>query len=110
MRGALGARYQAAIWNLLRTPLGTYPWNPKYGTSIYRLRTQSSPYDEIEGLVLVELQMGFAQWIPDVTLIGVQARMNPTNQKLEVQVVWGVPTVGPQPAYAIGPVKTTVLI
>lgn len=110
MRGALGRRLEAALWSFLRTPLGTYPWNPKYGTSIHRLRTQSEPYEDVEGSLLAELQMGIRQWIPDMTLIGVTVQMLPAKQKLEVKVSWGVRATGPEPVFAIGPVKTTVLI
>lgn len=110
MRAGMGTRLEAALISLLLTPLGSYPWNPKYGSSLYRLRTQSDPYEVLDAQIMLELQMGVAQWIPDMSLLDVQARMIPSEQKLEVNVLWGVPSSGVEPTYALGPVKTTVLI
>jgi phage baseplate assembly protein W len=109
-RAALAPRYEAAIHNLVRTPLGSLPWNPGYGSTLYRLRTQGSPYGEITGGMLMELQAAFGRWIPDVALLGVSVQMLPQKQLLEVLVVWGIPGVGSRGQLALGPVKTKLLM
>lgn len=111
MRGGIPERYAAAIRNFVRTPIGSYPWNPKYGTSIYRIRTQGGPYDEAQGLVEAELRIGFSLWIPEVVLIEAPVGVVPAKQKLIVNVVWAIPSAsGSQQQYAVGPVKTGVLV
>jgi len=111
IRGSMAARYEAAIKNLLRTPLGHYPWAPTYGTTIYLHRTQSEPYVEGNTAMEAELSLAFKQWLPDVTLLGTKAQMEPSLQRWKLTVGWGIPAQrGGRVTYIVGPVQTTVLI
>jgi len=109
-RAGLIDRCQAALKNLLRTPVGFYPWSPSYGTSLYKLRTQSVCREDA-GLVRSELSQTLNTWIPEITFANVELDMDQANKRLIVTVTWMLPAAvsSPMPV-STGPYKTTVRI
>ena len=65
---------KSALQNLLRTPVGTKPYNPKYGTLIYDhiFKQQDSNTEE---LIIKDLEYAINKFEPRVKLIAIEANM-----------------------------------
>lgn len=111
--GSLAPRLEAALRHLIRTPIGSLPWAPLYGTRLDLYRTQSFP-SEVYLALREELRSAIATWIPDIRLQALDIEANPDNDVLIVKIAWGVPTISPgarsKSQLAIGPVTTTITV
>lgn len=114
--GIMGKRYESALRSLVRTPRGSIVWSPEFGTMVYLLRTQQAS-EEMLTFVTTDLQGSIGMWIPDIELITVDFDKNPDTEKVEVQIVWGIPNAtslgaGPpsESSFAFGPINTTITI
>lgn len=118
--GTLAERYRAALHHLWRTPRGSLPWQPDYGTVIYQFRTQS--FNDADTAFLQEdLLRATAQWIPDIVILEIQfvpgELIGEEDERLQIQCAWGIPdatNAGARdtgaPRFAFGPVTQTITV
>ena len=83
----LAERYEAAIRQLLMTPLGSLYADPSYGTTIHRLRGQPLNPGKV-GILLAQLRDVTAKYIPDIQIINLEAEVDQDEEKLKVLCVW----------------------
>lgn len=115
--GSMGQRYTAAVHHLLRTPLGSYPWEPTYGTRIHLLRTQSVTESD-RGFIQMDISGAMSLWIPDIALLKTDVQLGTLDEEehLRVIVTWGIPNATTAGAradstkFALGPVVQTITI
>lgn len=117
--GTLGERYRAALHHLWRTPRGSLPWQPDYGTNIYQYRTQGIS-DADEAFLQEDLVRATAQWIPDIVLLEIKFMpgelVEETDEHLQIQCAWGIPDATDtgartgKPRFAFGPVTQTITV
>ena len=115
--GSMGPRYTAAVHHLLRTPLGSYPWEPTYGTRIHYLRTQSITEAD-QGFLQADVASAMNLWIPDIILIKVEVQLGTIAEEEDMRVIatWGIPNATTAGAradstkFALGPVVQTITI
>jgi phage baseplate assembly protein W len=105
---------------LWRTPRGSLPWQPDYGTVIYQFRTQS--FNDADTAFLQEdLLRATAQWIPDIVILEIQfvpgELIGEEDERLQIQCAWGIPdatNAGARdtgaPRFAFGPVTQTITV
>jgi len=104
------ARYETAIQQLCRTPIGTLPWAMDYGTQLHRYRGQGMSEEQCD-IILVDLRRAFARWIPDITLVSVRVIAHLTQQRQQILLSWGILASGTRERrFVLGPVNTTVLV
>ena len=118
--GILSERYRAALHHLWRTPRGSLPWQPEYGTLIYRFRTQS--FNSVDVAVLQEdLRQATAKWIPDISILEIKfvpgELVSESDEQLQIHCAWGIPDATDfdgratgQPRFAFGPVTQTISV
>lgn len=107
---SLAARYEAAIRQLMMTPLGSLYADPGYGTVIYRLRGQSLNLGKI-GVLLAQLRDACAKYIPDIQIIDLTAEVDQDQERLKVMSIWIIRSATAQMHGSLaGQKATTVLI
>jgi phage baseplate assembly protein W len=108
-------RYETAVKHLCTTKRGAYLHTPDYGLRLDLYRTQSvneTRRDEI----ISEIVEGFARWIPDIRLVGLDVEARPGTQELKIHIKWGVPdalvysTIAPKKPFVYGPITTLVTV
>ena len=84
VKAASGERaVKLALMNLLRTPIGTRPYNPEYGTKIYDyLFRPADPFTEQE--IVDDIEYSIKKYEPRVTLIAIEA--NIVEYGIEIRV------------------------
>jgi phage baseplate assembly protein W len=111
----MGPRYASALVQLLRTPKGSIPYSPHFGTRIHLFRTQTFT-EELEAVLAAELQSDIALWIPDIVLSAVEFTSDPRVEELIVRIEWGIPNATqsgsrtPSQRFVFGPTNTTITV
>lgn len=87
VQATLAERYEAAIRQLMNTPLYSLLYAPDYGTLFYRMRPQGANRDQIN-MAMVQMQRVAAKYIPDVQIIKVDVEVQDEEQKLRIVCTW----------------------
>jgi len=85
----LVARFDAALRHLALTPRGSYYSDSEYGTSLYKLRTQSMSEDLLQAAT-AEVQRAVATYVPDIVVTDVQGVRDDDANKLSVNIFWTI--------------------
>jgi phage baseplate assembly protein W len=89
-RVTLATRYEAALRHMLNTPQGSLYYEPDYGSTIYRIRTQGMQRERTGHIAaaLAHLRSAAAKYIPDIQVVDLTAELNEDDQKLRISCVW----------------------
>jgi len=82
-------RYEAALYHLALTPRRSLYHDPRYGSVLYRLRTQNVTEALLQA-VLEDLKRGAALYIPDIVITSIEAEMDMDEHKVKVSLFWVV--------------------
>jgi len=111
--GQLEARYAAAIRNTLIVAFKSLVTKPSFGSHVGSRRTQGTG-KAARDILQLQARRALARWVPDITLLAVEPEAIPGEQRLNIDVVWGigeqVPSVSGEAAWAVGPVKTSITV
>jgi phage baseplate assembly protein W len=120
LTGTLGERYHSAIQHLARTPRGSIPWSPAYGSLFYKYRTQQINAGD-KAFLQDDFGSSLSSWVPDISLVEIDfvnmEEEGGDDESLEIRMAWCIPDstdVGTRgitvPRFAFGPVKQTITI
>jgi phage baseplate assembly protein W len=111
----MGLRYASALTHLLRTPRGSLPFSPHFGTRIHLFRTQGFT-DDLLRVLQSELIEDIARWIPDIEVVDIAFTADPDDEVLTVRVEWGIPNAteagsrAPSARFVFGPTNTSITV
>lgn len=102
-------RYAHALRQLLTTVPGELLWAPTYGTHVTLIRTQDMGEDMAD-ILRGEVEQAVAEWIPEISVVGLTVDRHSEEQKLVIRVGYVVKSNAPSrgPALTRTPSWVTV--